>query len=119
MSRAPIREAISVLAASGLVEPRQGGGNWVREVDFANMMERVTIEMVDIKQVLALLEFRTIIETGAVALAAERYQQEDIENIEVALDVFRQSTIEDEYSIGGDADYNFHKKIVQASYSPF
>ncbi|MGO4890554.1 FadR/GntR family transcriptional regulator [Anaerobacillus sp. MEB173] len=119
VSRVPIREAISVLAAGGIVEPRQGGGNWIREVDFANMMEKVTIEMVDIKQLLDLLEFRIIVEAEAAALAAERYKQEDIEQLEAALDVFRKSTIDDENTIGDQADYTFHQIIVKASYNPF
>lgn len=119
VSRAPIREAISVLSASGLVETRQGGGNWVREVDFANMMEKVVLEMVDIKQVYDLLEFRTIVEAEAAALAAERYQQEDIEKLEKALNAFRQSTVENENGIGDEADYHFHQIIVKASYNPF
>ena len=87
VSRSPVREAISVLAATGMVESRQGGGNWVRKVDFAEMLEQVTMEMVDIEQVYDLLELRTIIETEAAALAAERHTKEEIEELEEALNL--------------------------------
>jgi GntR family transcriptional repressor for pyruvate dehydrogenase complex len=119
VSRSPVREAISVLAASGIVESRQGGGNWVRKVKFASMLEQVALEMVDVMQVNQLLEFRTIIETEAAALAAERHQQRDIEDLEEALHLLEKNMLNDGSSIGDDADYHFHKIIVSASGNPF
>lgn len=119
VSRAPVREALSVLAASGMVESRQGGGNWVRKVELANLLERVAMEMVDIEQVFDLLEMRTIIESEAAALAAERYKEEDIKALEEALHAFGETMLGDQTSIGDEADYHFHKIIVKASYNPF
>jgi GntR family transcriptional regulator, transcriptional repressor for pyruvate dehydrogenase complex len=118
VSRAPIREALSVLAASGLIESRQGGGSWVREIHLVDMLESVTFEMVEIEQVYELLEMRSIIETEAAALAAFRYQIEDLDKLEKALQLFK-VTVQDESSIGHEADFNFHWEIVKASKNRF
>lgn len=118
VSRAPIREALSVLAASGLIESRQGGGSWVKEIHLVDMLELVTFEMVQIDQVFELLEMRSIIETEAAALAASRYQDNDLENIEQALNRFKE-TVDNERSIGHEADFQFHWEIVKASKNRF
>ncbi len=119
VSRAPVREALSVLAATGMVESRQGGGNWVRQVELTNFLEQVTMEMVQIEQVFDLLEMRTIVESEAAALAAQRYQEEDLKALEEALHAFGQTMLGDQTSVGDEADYHFHHMIVKASYNPF
>jgi GntR family transcriptional repressor for pyruvate dehydrogenase complex len=118
VSRAPIREALSVLVASGLVESRQGGGSWVKEVNMINMLNKVSFEMIEMEEVHNLLEMRSIIETEAAALAAERYTAEDLKQLEAALEAFRQ-TVNDGHSIGYQADFEFHRVIVKSSYNPF
>lgn len=119
VSRAPVREALSVLTATGIVESRQGGGNWVRRVDLTNFLEEVSLQMVDIEQVYDLLEMRTIIETEAAALAAIRHKEEDIVELEKALHAFGEKMLGDQTSIGDEADYHFHHLIVKATYNPF
>ncbi|MET3696610.1 GntR family transcriptional repressor for pyruvate dehydrogenase complex [Bacillus oleivorans] len=118
VSRSPIREALSVLAASGLVESTQGGGSWVREVSLAEMLEPVQFEMVEVEQVQDLLEMRTIIESEAAFLAAKRHKPKDIEDLEEALEAFRKVS-EDQFKIGYEEDYAFHRIIVRAAYNPF
>lgn len=119
VSRAPVREALSVLTASGVVESRQGGGNWVRQVDLSNFLERVSLEMVDVKQVDELLEMRMIVESGAAALAAKRRKEEDLVALEAALHALKEEMLDDDMKIGDEADYRFHQLIVKASYNPF
>ncbi|WP_082111900.1 FadR/GntR family transcriptional regulator [Shouchella clausii] len=118
VSRSPIREALSVLEASGLIESKQGGGSWVKEVQLTNLLEQVTLDIVDIGQVYDLLELRSIIETEAAALAAVRYQKQDILELELALAQFAK-TVEDREVVGDEADYMFHRVIIKASYNPF
>ncbi|PPA71148.1 FadR family transcriptional regulator [Jeotgalibacillus proteolyticus] len=118
VSRAPVREAISVLVASGLVESRQGGGNYVNEVLLVNLLDSVTLEMVTVDEVYDLLEMRTIVETEASALAATRHSDEELKAIKAALDKFSE-TIHDEREIGDEADFLFHKEIVSASKNTF
>lgn len=118
VSRSPVREALSVLEASGLVESKQGGGNYVTEVNLVNLLDSYMFEMIDIEQIFHLLEMRTIVESEAAALAAIRWKGDDLFAIKRALDEFAK-TMEDENSIGHEADFAFHHEVVKASYNPF
>lgn len=118
VSRAPVREAISVLVASGLVESRQGGGNYVNKVLLVNLLDSVALEMVSAEEIYDLLELRTIIESEAAAFAAVRHTSEDLQKIKIALDEF-EKTIKDEQEIGYEADFLFHQEIVAASKNGF
>lgn len=119
ISRSPVREALSILSAIGIVEQRQGGGNWVREVRVTDMLEKARLEMLDIEKVYELLELRTIIETEATALAAIRHKQEDIIELEKALYTLKETFVNDDTILGDEADYNFHKIIIRSSYNSF
>ena len=118
VSRAPVREAISVLVASGLVESRQGGGSYVNKVLLVNMLDTVALEMISAEEIYNLLELRTVIETEAAAFAATRHTSEDLLRIKAALDKFA-ITIQDDQEIGHEADFLFHEEIVAASKNSF
>ncbi|HLS20523.1 MAG TPA: FadR/GntR family transcriptional regulator [Bacillota bacterium] len=118
VSRSPIREALSVLSASGLIETRQGGRSWIREVNLAEMLEPVQFEMITVEEVCDLLEMRTIIESEAAYLAAKRHTKEDLDELTKSLEAFSM-TVKDEHTIGFEADYAFHQVIVRAAYNPF
>lgn len=118
VSRTPIREALSILAASGLIESRQGGRSWVREINLAEMLEPVQFEMITAEEVRQLLEMRTILESEAAALAAIRRTDEDIKRLEESLEAFSM-TVKDHSTIGFEADYKFHHTLVKAAYNPF
>lgn len=118
VSRAPVREAISVLAASGLVESRQGGGSYVNKVLLVNRLDSVALEMVSAEEIYDLLELRTVIETEAAGFAAARRTEEELQKIKAGLDKFA-VTIQDEQEIGYEADFMFHEEIVAASHNSF
>ncbi|MBM7703008.1 FadR/GntR family transcriptional regulator [Metabacillus iocasae] len=118
VSRAPIREALSVLAASGLIESRQGGGSYVKRVELAGMLDPVTFEMVEMDQIYDLLEMRSIVESEAAKLAAERRNEEDLDLIREAINSFKQ-TIDNYSTVGHEADFQFHYAVVKAASNPF
>lgn len=118
VSRTPIREALSVLAASGLIESRQGGRSWVKEINLAEMLESVQFEMITTAEVCDLLEMRTIIESEAAALAAVRHTEKDFKQLTESLEAFSM-TVKDDRIIGFEADYEFHATLVKAAYNPF
>lgn len=118
VSRAPVREAISVLVASGLVESVQGGGNFVTDGTHLNNLDTVAYEMITDKEIYNLLELRTVLETEAAYFAAERHSEEDIINISLALEEFAK-TMSDNRVVGDEADYQFHLAIVNAAHNSF
>lgn len=118
VSRAPIRETISVLVASGLVESIQGGGNFVKKMPTEDLLDTVAFEMITDEEIYNLLELRTVIETEAAAFAAERHTVEDIEKIYEALQQVS-DTINDDSIVGDRADYDFHMYIVKAAKNSF
>lgn len=118
VSRVPVREALRVLEAGGLIESKQGGGSFVKDVQLVSMLEPVTFEVVEVKEVYELLEMRSIIETEAAGLAAVRHTAEDLQRIEKALEAFR-TTVTDLQLVGDEADYLFHQEIIYASHNRF
>ncbi len=118
VSRSPIREALSILEASGLIDSRQGGGSYVKKVSLTNMLDSVTFEMINMEQVYDLLEMRTVLETEAATFAATRATADDLSNIKLALNQFFK-TMKDDHSIGFEADFLFHHEIMKASHNPF
>jgi len=117
VSRTPLREALSILEASGMIKSRQGGGNVVQSVSIVSLMEESILEMIDIDQVLHLLEVRIILESESAALAAIRRQEEDLQRIEQVLDALRQS-VEAEEAVGHEQDIRFHQAIIKAAHNP-
>lgn len=79
VSRVSVRQALSKLAALGLLETRQGEGNFVRAISAQDYVSGLLPYMENRSDVLEeTLEFRLIIEVGAVRLACRKAQQEDI-----------------------------------------
>jgi len=118
VSRAPIREALSVLAASGVIESKQGGGSWIKDVDLAKKLESPKFAMIRMEEVLHLLEMRMIIESEAAFLAAQRHTQADLKDLANSLEIFS-LTVTDSHTVGFEADYDFHRIIVRSARNPF
>jgi len=113
VSRPVVREALTVLQEYGLIEIRHGSGAFVRQgaqklVDSLEIMHPVSRE-----ELLALLEVRLLIESGAAALAAERASPEQVAALE---DAYRQ--MEQQVQKGGlavEEDLNFHAALARAT----
>ncbi|SEI04400.1 GntR family transcriptional regulator, transcriptional repressor for pyruvate dehydrogenase complex [Halobacillus karajensis] len=116
VSRTPVREALSVLEASGLTVSKQGGGSIVQETSLTNLIEETQFEFVDSKEVLNLLETRIILETEAARLAAERGTPDDKSQIKRNLEEIRKA--QDDNRVGYKEDIAFHNAIAKASQNP-
>ncbi|KGX87058.1 FadR/GntR family transcriptional regulator [Pontibacillus litoralis] len=116
VSRTPVREALSILEASGITVPKQGGGSVIQPVSLTNMLEQIQLEFVDEEEVLNLLETRIILESEAARLAASRRTEEDLVLLETALDRLKQSQTDTQ--IGHKEDIAYHTAIVQATHNP-
>lgn len=117
VSRSPVREALSVLVASGIVESKQGGGSWVRPVPIEDLLEKTSIKMISIDQMIYLIETRIILESEGAALAAQRRTEDDLKQIGIA-QIELKAILDDPEEIGDKADFLFHRSIVTAAQNP-
>lgn len=116
VSRPSVREALNLLAASGLVESYQGGGTVVKslvELTAGNPLS----EMIKGERARALdvIEVRKSMEAWTAFYAAQRALPEDLRKLE-------QIIVEMERNLGGmkpsqDLDANFHFIIAQATHN--
>lgn len=114
VSRPTVREAINKLVAIRLLEQRQGQGTFVNspavsveENPLAAVMEGEDVRLQD------LLEVRLGLECNAVALAARRATDEDIEELRKSLGEMEADIKAGK--LGTDADVSFHMAIAYAS----
>ncbi|MGB9662876.1 MAG: FadR/GntR family transcriptional regulator [Moorellaceae bacterium] len=111
-----LREALSVLASSGVLEIRHGNGIFVKRLPVEPQDFLPKLSEVDIESLLFWLEFRRAIEVEAAGLAAERREDEDLEAMEAA-----ERQVEEEAAQGrvtADTDYRFHHCIALATHNP-
>jgi len=91
VSRTVVREALSQLQASGLVETRHGIGTFVLEgADSASFRIRPQ-QLATLQDVVAVLELRIGVETEAAGLAAQRRSDRHLAVMRAALDAFEQA----------------------------
>ncbi|CAM3584619.1 FadR/GntR family transcriptional regulator [Aeromicrobium ponti] len=109
-----LREALSVLISSGVLEVTQGSGIFIKrltlepEVPFLKKLEGVDLA--------SWLEFRRGLEVEAAAIAAERRTEEDIERLEAIQQQLIKNIEEGkETSI---LDYEFHLQIAKSTKNP-
>lgn len=112
VSRTVVREAISHLQASGLVQTRHGIGTFVLERQQAGLgIEAENI--LTLRDVLAILELRIGVETETAGLAAARRSQEQVQELAAALREMQQAMAEGRSAV--EADKRFHLLIAQAT----
>ncbi len=113
VSRTVVREAISKLQASGLVETRHGVGTFVVGLGDAAPFRIAPEQFATLRDVIAVLELRIGIETEAAGLAAQRRTAQNLRDMRSALDILT-TTIE----AGRDAvgpDFQFHLEVARAT----
>lgn len=113
ISRTSVREAIKELEIMGLIESKQGEGNYIKN-NFEDILFEPFSTMFLLKESnpQEILELRNIIEKGTVVLAAERITTEELQEIRKLLDTAKDS--DSEYDLV-KLDVLFHYKIAQAS----
>jgi DNA-binding FadR family transcriptional regulator len=107
-----VREAISMLISSGLVETRAGRGTYV--VDGGEMPQAATVgPPLTRSEVEELIEAREVIELQLASLAAERASAEQVEKLRLCVDVMEAAAANpDDYP---DADVEFHLALAEAA----
>lgn len=113
VSRASIREALSALEVIGLIECRQGGGNYIKTNFEDNLLEPLaimyTLEGSNPEEI---WELRKIMEVEAVGLAAKRINDEHLMELKELLQRF---DINKDETYNTEIDKQFHYKIAECS----
>ena len=115
VSRTVVREAISKLQASGLVETRHGIGTFVLGLGQAPGFKITPDQFSTLRDVIAVLELRIGVETEAAALAAQRRTDANLRAMREALDAVAAAV-----EAGRDAvasDFQFHLEIARATHN--
>lgn len=113
VSRTVVREAISKLQASGLVETRHGVGTFSIGLGDASAFRIAPEQMETLHDVVAVLELRIGLETEAAALAAARRTDANLRDMRAALDAFASAVDEGRDAVG--PDFQFHLDLARAT----
>ena len=113
VSRTVVREAISKLQASGLVETRHGIGTFVLGLAEGNGFRIAPEQFATLRDVISVLELRIGVETEAAALAAGRRTADNLAAMRRALDAMTQAVEEGRDAVA--ADFQFHSEIARAT----
>jgi len=113
ISRNTVREAMRVLAFSGLIEVRQGDGSYLRSMTdplgAMRALSHCTLEQAQ--------ETRQILEVEAIGLAAQRRTAQDLTLLRNALDASAE-LYHGDLEAYISADLVFHKHLVDAAHNP-
>lgn len=113
VSRTVVREALSKLQASGLVETRHGIGTFVIQSREAGNFRIAPADFATVADVISVLELRISLETEAAGLAANRRGADNLDAMSAALQAFRDSIEADSDAV--PSDFQFHMEVARAS----
>ena len=113
VSRTVVREALSKLQASGLVETRHGIGTFAVGFGDAAAFRIAPEQLSTLRDVIDVLELRIGVETEAAALAARRRTDKNLSDLRTALDAFAAAVEEGREAIG--PDFQFHLEVARAT----
>ncbi len=117
VSRTSIREALRALDVIGLIESRQGEGNFIREKIEGSLFEPLSVMfMLNEEKREDILELRMMVEVEAAYLAAKRIKDKDAEELRYLCNMMIQS--EDEKT-KSKYDKELHYKITQITENYF
>jgi len=116
VSRTVVREALSKLQASGVVQTRHGVGTFVVGQGEASAFRIGPEQMETLRDVIAVLELRIGVETEAAGLAALRRTDANLKVMRSALDEFAAAVSEGLNAVA--ADFSFHSEIARATQNP-
>ncbi len=113
VSRTVVREALSKLQASSLVETRHGIGTFVMAQPSRLNFKIADQDLSTVADVISVLELRISLETEAAGLAAQRRTTANLEAMQAALDAFQDSIKHDSDAV--PPDFQFHMEVARAT----
>ena len=116
VSRPSVREALNILASSGLVETHQGGGTVVRSlVENSSGTPLSELIRIDGDRALDVIEVRKGMESWTAWYAASRALPEDVRRLEVIVDGMAKNL--EGLKQSEDLDAHFHTLVARATHN--
>ncbi len=116
VSRTSVREALSALNLTGILDIRQGEGIYIKEPASNSIIEPLAfILLLEKDKLQSILEVRKALEVEAVGLAAERRDESDLAQLKELVEKMAASSAAD---ISEKLDLEFHLALAQASKNP-
>jgi GntR family transcriptional regulator, transcriptional repressor for pyruvate dehydrogenase complex len=113
VSRTSIREALRALEMLGIIEARQGGGNYIKEQFEDSFFEPLSLTfLLHGSNIDEVIKFRQMMEPQAAGEAAVRRSEEQLEEMKRLLCELK--TTENE-TVSAAIDKQLHYKIIEAS----
>jgi GntR family transcriptional repressor for pyruvate dehydrogenase complex len=113
VSRTSIREALRALQVIGLIDSRQGEGNFIKQSFEDSLFEPLSIIfMLQGGKPEEIMEVRKIIEVRTAAIAAEKINDEQLSNLGRLANAFKTSKDEKD---NVEFDKQFHYQIAQVT----
>jgi DNA-binding FadR family transcriptional regulator len=113
VSRTVVREALSKLQASGLVETRHGIGTFAMALPDTSYFRIAPEDFSTVADLISLLELRISLETEAAGLAAQRRNEGNLTNMSNALRAFSEAVQQDSDAL--PSDFEFHMEVARAT----
>jgi GntR family transcriptional regulator, transcriptional repressor for pyruvate dehydrogenase complex len=115
VSRTTIREALRSLEIRGLLDVKPGEGAFVRELPLEAVIDPLASALLDRRSLLELLEVRRTLEPGIAALAAQRAQAGDIDEMKRILAEIEVRLTNHRYDDAVKSIISFHRIITRAT----
>lgn len=116
VSRVPVREALKILEFTGAAEQVRGKGLVLRKISVNNLISNIDFVLMDSTHTLLdLFEAREGLEIQAASLAAQRWDESDMEAMEQAI-----AAMERGLRSGGEileTSMGFHTAVVKAAHN--
>lgn len=119
VSRSTIREALSLLKTSGLLESRRGSGTVIKEFDFRDTVKQLSFSIFlhaknnSLKEI---FEARYILEVALAPYIVDRITDEELHELELIVDGYAQAADSSERFY---LDAYFHNKLLEAAHNEY
>jgi GntR family transcriptional repressor for pyruvate dehydrogenase complex len=116
ISRSSVREALSALEVLGVIQSRQGLGNYVANNLSSELPEDQFEELIESEGTLEIIEARQLFEPGVAALAARRRTDADLRALRTC--VTEMERLLGEGLDTWEPDWGFHVALANACHNP-